>query len=353
MPEDSTAESAISTTHRCYRAWGNGLTTSGERAAERERMYEISNCRAQAHVGVTLAITATPRRARRLGARGPGRCRVRRAPARSCRAIRRPPRKALSRRGRRGRRRSRRGPVQPSGGPRRPRRRARSVGWGRRRTRRRPARRRICRPVCRRRGRPRPDGLRVHRRGRWRTPGAGDRMSPPTIRVALSEVTAIPLGNAMSPATCRTEPAGVARWTEPGVNSSSAIASKPTRLTYALPRPSTTMSFQPECPRSAWVTRVPSGSRRSSRPSGDDTITSRPSGSQAVHNGRDFTRAITSVSPARSTARTSPADQSEKYNRSPCQRGDSTSPRPVTSVRISFIRSLPRLGRHGAGASPS
>lgn len=38
------------------------MTTSGERAAERERMYEISNCRAQAHVGVTLAITATPRR---------------------------------------------------------------------------------------------------------------------------------------------------------------------------------------------------------------------------------------------------------------------------------------------------
>src|SRR6266540_3312106 len=40
---------------------------------------------------------------------------------------------------------------------------------------------------------------------------------------------------------------------------------------------------------------------------------------------------------ARSTAITSPADQSEKYNRSPCQRGDSTRPRPVSSVRTSFI----------------
>ena len=35
-------------------------------------------------------------------------------------------------------------------------------------------------------------------------------------------------------------------------------------------------------------------------------------------------RAITSLWPARSTASTSPADQSEKYSRSPCQRGDST-----------------------------
>src|SRR6266545_4777604 len=97
------------------------------------------------------------------------------------------------------------------------------------------------------------------------------------------------------------------------------------------------MSFQPGWPRSAWATRDPSGSRRSNRPSGDETITSRPSGSHAVHSGSDSTCAITSLCPARSTAITSPADQSEKYNRSPCQRGDSTRPRPVSSVRTSFI----------------
>src|SRR2546421_4068728 len=94
------------------------------------------------------------------------------------------------------------------------------------------------------------------------------------------------------------------------------------------------MSFQPGRPRSAYVTREPSGSRRSSRPSGEETITRWPSGSHAVHNGSDRTRAITSLWPPRSTASTSPADQSEKYSRSPCHRGDSTSPRPVSSVRI-------------------
>src|SRR6267154_1256392 len=96
------------------------------------------------------------------------------------------------------------------------------------------------------------------------------------------------------------------------------------------------MSFQPGRPRSACMTRDPSGSRRSSRPSGEETITRRPSGSQSVHSGSDFTRAITSLWPVRSTASTSPADQSEKYSRSPCHRGDSTSPRPVSSVRIPF-----------------
>jgi hypothetical protein len=93
------------------------------------------------------------------------------------------------------------------------------------------------------------------------------------------------------------------------------------------------------------VTSDLSGSRRSSRPSGDDTITSRPSGSQAVHSGKDLARATTSVSPARSTARTSPADQSEKYNRSSCQRGDSTKPRPVTSVPSSFTLIISRGSR--------
>src|SRR5580692_2380345 len=97
------------------------------------------------------------------------------------------------------------------------------------------------------------------------------------------------------------------------------------------------MSFQPGRPRSAYVVRDPSGSRRSRRPSGDETISRPPSGSQAVHSGSDFTRAITSLRPARSTASTSPADQSEKYSRSPCHRGDSTRPRPSSSTFTSFI----------------
>ncbi|MGH3149956.1 MAG: hypothetical protein ACRDOB_04390, partial [Streptosporangiaceae bacterium] len=71
------------------------------------------------------------------------------------------------------------------------------------------------------------------------------------------------------------------------------------------------MSFQPGRPRSAYKSRDPSASRRSSRPSGDETISMRPSGSQPVHSGRDFTRATTSLWPSRSTASTSPADQSE------------------------------------------
>src|SRR5262249_40892269 len=56
-----------------------------------------------------------------------------------------------------------------------------------------------------------------------------------------------------------------------------------------------------------------------------------------VHSGSDRTCATTSLRPARSTAMTSPADQSEKYNRSPFQRGDSTRPRPASSVRTLLI----------------
>src|SRR5581483_3529925 len=97
------------------------------------------------------------------------------------------------------------------------------------------------------------------------------------------------------------------------------------------------MSFQPGRPRSAYVSRDPSASRRSSRPSGDETISRRPSGCQAVHSGSDSTWAITSLRPSRSTASTSPAVQSEKYSRSSCHRGDSTTPRPVSSVRPSLI----------------
>jgi hypothetical protein len=72
------------------------------------------------------------------------------------------------------------------------------------------------------------------------------------------------------------------------------------------------MSFQPGMPRSACVTGAPPGPRRSRRPVADETITSRPSGSQAVQSGSEASRAITSLRPARSTATTSPADQSEK-----------------------------------------
>jgi hypothetical protein len=69
--------------------------------------------------------------------------------------------------------------------------------------------------------------------------------------------------------------------------------------------------------------------------------------------------AITSLRPARSTASTSPAGQSEKYSRSPCHRGDSSSPRPVSSVRGPFgsISSFPLvvMDRQGwpAGGSMS
>src|SRR4051812_31305235 len=57
----------------------------------------------------------------------------------------------------------------------------------------------------------------------------------------------------------------------------------------------------------------------------------------AVHSGSDATRATTSVRPSGSTASTSPAVQSEKYSRRPSQRGDSTSPRPVTRTLNSFV----------------
>src|SRR5260370_32594890 len=111
-----------------------------------------------------------------------------------------------------------------------------------------------------------------------------------------------------------------------------------------LPRPSITMSFQP-CPRpfrSAWVTSEPSGFKRSSSPCLAPTITSCPSGCQAVQTGNESTRATTSCLPSRSSAITSPAVQSEKYRRLSCQRGDSTSPRPVSHVCSSdIVDSLP------------
>ena len=50
-------------------------------------------------------------------------------------------------------------------------------------------------------------------------------------QVELSAVTAIPLGNAMSPATWRTAPSAVTRETNPGANASPAIGLKPARFT--------------------------------------------------------------------------------------------------------------------------
>jgi len=52
-----------------------------------------------------------------------------------------------------------------------------------------------------------------------------------TIRVELSAVTVIPLGNAMSSATRRTEPSAATMNTKPGRNSSPATGLKPARLT--------------------------------------------------------------------------------------------------------------------------
>src|SRR5579859_1247805 len=102
-----------------------------------------------------------------------------------------------------------------------------------------------------------------------------------------------------------------------------------------LPRPSATMSFQPGRPRSACTASEPSAQSRRSFPCGESTITSVPSGRNAVHSGSDFTCATTSLSPDMPTASTSPADQSEKYSRFPSQRGDSTRPRPSSSTFIS------------------
>src|SRR5215213_5122426 len=102
-----------------------------------------------------------------------------------------------------------------------------------------------------------------------------------------------------------------------------------------LPRPSTTISFQGCRERrlkSAWVTTEPSGSRRRRRPSPPETMSRRPSGIQSMQNGDEDTLAMTSLSPARSTARSSCAPQSENQRRSSCQRGDSPKAMPVIKV---------------------
>src|SRR6266536_871722 len=89
--------------------------------------------------------------------------------------------------------------------------------------------------------------------------------------------------------------------------------------------------------RSAWVTSDPSGSLRSRRPSRDDTMSRRPSGSQPVPIGIAGTRAMTSLLPSRSAATTCCVPMSENHRRSSCQRGDSPNTRPVIRVRSSGI----------------
>src|SRR5215211_872703 len=113
-----------------------------------------------------------------------------------------------------------------------------------------------------------------------------------------------------------------------------------------LPRPSTTSSLRlaRSSPRSAWSTREPSGSWRSSRPSGPATTSSRPSGSQPIENGMVVgTVAITSAWPPGSTARTSCAPQLDSHRRPSCQRADSPIFSPVS--RTSVIAVTPRCRR--------
>jgi hypothetical protein len=85
-----------------------------------------------------------------------------------------------------------------------------------------------------------------------------------------------------------------------------------------LPRPSTTISFQPLASprRSAWVTRLPSVSWRRSLASAPYTSSNRPSGSQSMQNGTGAGAfALTSALPSSSSASTSPAPQLESQSR--------------------------------------
>jgi hypothetical protein len=101
-----------------------------------------------------------------------------------------------------------------------------------------------------------------------------------------------------------------------------------------LPRPSTTISFQP-CSAtvcmSACCTIDPSGSWRSS--SGPVT-SKRPLGNQSIDQPRpDGPWATTSLFPSRSTAMISVVPQWANQNRPSCQRGDSTKARSLSTTR--------------------
>ncbi len=85
-----------------------------------------------------------------------------------------------------------------------------------------------------------------------------------------------------------TVPSGATRSSGAAARGAPFIRSKPKVPTQSPPPPSTTMSLS-RCSvwpdRSAWVTRVPSDSRRRIRRSRMDTTSSRPSGSQPSPDG--------------------------------------------------------------------
>jgi hypothetical protein len=92
------------------------------------------------------------------------------------------------------------------------------------------------------------------------------RVRQAAVRVASSAVIAMPFGNQTPSATCREAPPGVATAIVPLAGSAPLMRSNPTSLTYALPRPSTTSSFQAgaRADRSAWMTNSPPVSLRHS-----------------------------------------------------------------------------------------
>ena len=105
------------------------------------------------------------------------------------------------------------------------------------------------------------------------------------------------------------------------------------------------MSFQPLrviADRSACVTSVPSGSRRSSTPpSAGETTSSRPSGRKSMHISCSTSASRTGSAPA-VTDQIRPAPQSENQSLPSCQRGDS--PNTISSIQ--------RLMRDRPAATP-
>ncbi len=146
-----------------------------------------------------------------------------------------------------------------------------------------------------------------------------------TTNVEPSGVTAMPLGNQRSSATCRVSPSGSTTATMPGRGSSPGI--EPGMSTYTRPAGSTTISFHGR--------PVPPYGARSGPTTTPCAVayTSRPSGSQSTENGSPSMRRTTSVRPSASTVSTSPASQSHSHSRSSCHRGDSPIANPLASTR--------------------
>src|SRR3954454_2383435 len=176
------------------------------------------------------------------------------------------------------------------------------------------------------------------------------------MRVRSSGVMAMPLGKARSPATARDVPSGDTTATIPGAGSSPAMRSNPAPLTYALPRPSTTISLRAAAgrgPRSARVASDPAASWRSRSESGPAVTSKRSSASQSIENGSLVgTRAITSGRPSPPTARTSCAPQSHSHRRPSCQRGDSPNASPSTRTSGLGIPQRARRREVLAGLQP-